>query len=266
MSLLNHGANPNKAASPNSPGVEQTPLAFAAQDGHLSIADLLLDHGADPTLAGRGSLPPAQLALASGYGEVASLILKHCHGAVPEVRGATSTEQEIGAESLAYETQSSIDLAFRHAIDNNNLSRVKKLLEKDSPFRCSNDYGYDFSPLGYAIFADKLPIAEALIGAGVDINVGGELLNPIVEAARSRNSEFVRLLIKNGADVNIQTSVGETPLLRCFELSTTLIETCCSNGKTAKMLIQAGAHVNVSDEFGQTPLGAAVQVGNLEAV
>jgi ankyrin repeat protein len=270
MSLLDRGANPIKAAPSNSPCLELTPLAFAAQKGHLSIADLLLDHGADPTLAGRGSLPPAQLALAKGYGDIASLILKHCHGAVPEVRGAASaatTEQEMGTESLAYDTQGPIELDLRHDIDNNNLSNIKQLLEKDSLIRCSYVYGNGFvSPLGYAIRAYKLPIAEALIEAGVDINVGGDSFNPIMEAASDRNSESMRLLIKNGADVNFQTSADETPLLRCFDLSSVLFETCCSNGKTAKMLIQAGAHVNVSDAFGRTPLGAAVQVGNLEAV
>ncbi|KAK5319135.1 hypothetical protein LTR93_007830 [Exophiala xenobiotica] len=266
MSLLNHGANPNKAASPNSPGVEQTPLASAAQEGHLSIAALLLDHGADPTLAGRGSLPPAQLAIASGHGDIASLILKHCHGAVPEVRGAAFTEQEIGTESSVHDTQSSIELDLRRAIDDNNLSKTKWLLEKDSLIRCFYYFGQLVSPLGYAIVREKLPIAEALIEAGVDINVGGDSFNPIMEAARSRNSEFMRLLIKNGAEVNIQTEHGETPLLRCFDTHYVSLKICRNNGETAKMLVKAGAHVNVSDAFGRTPLGGAVQVGNLEAV
>ncbi|KAK5468011.1 hypothetical protein LTS15_000984 [Exophiala xenobiotica] len=265
-SLFDHGANPNKAAPSYSPCLELTPLAFAAQEGHLSIAALLLDHGADPILADRGSLPPAQLAIASRHGDIASLILKHCHGAVPEVRGAASAEQEIGVESLACDTQSPIELDLRHDIESDNVSKIKQLLEKDSPIRCSNDNGKPVSPLGYAIFLNKLPIAEALIDAGVDINVGGNFFTPIMEAATCRNSEFMRLLIKNGAEVNIQTSRDEIPLLRCFDLCDASFEICCNNGKTVKMLVEVGAHVNVSDAFRQTPLGAAVQVGNLEAV
>ncbi len=53
------------------------------------------------------------------------------------------------------------------------------MLEKDSAIRCSNGYGHFVSPLlGYAIFKDNLPIAEALIRAGVVIDVGGDSFRP----------------------------------------------------------------------------------------
>lgn len=116
-SLLDHGANPNKTAPALLPGLEMTPLAFAALEGHLSIAALLLDRGADPSLTGKGSLPPAQVAIVSGYDDIASLILKHTHGAVPEARWGTTVEKRMEAESLTYDTQSPIELDLYSAID-----------------------------------------------------------------------------------------------------------------------------------------------------
>ncbi|KIW56676.1 hypothetical protein PV05_05316 [Exophiala xenobiotica] len=87
-----------------------------------------------------------------------------------------------------------------------------------------------------------------------------------MEAARSPKSEFMRLLINNGAEVNIKNVDQGTPLLRCFDLSYAQVETRCNNGETAKMLVEAGAYVNVTDALGRTPLGEAAQVGNSEAV
>ncbi len=60
--LLDRGADPNRAAGPSSPA----PLLLAAGDTDPTFVNLLLAHGADPTIEGEGGVTPLSVAVSAG--------------------------------------------------------------------------------------------------------------------------------------------------------------------------------------------------------
>jgi len=72
---------------------------------------------------------------------------------------------------------------------------------------------YDLTPIYIACFHGQEKVLKTLIAKGVDINY----LDEDGEAAIHRfskegNIEAIKLLIRNGADINIENIVGATPL------------------------------------------------------
>ena len=60
--LLDRGADPNRVAGPNSPA----PLLLAAGDTDPTFVNLLLAHGADPTVEGEDGVTPLARAVSAG--------------------------------------------------------------------------------------------------------------------------------------------------------------------------------------------------------
>lgn len=71
---------------------------------------------------------------------------------------------------------------------------------------------------------------------------------PLHRACYENQTEVVKLLLENGADVGAVTEMGWQPL-----------HSCCpwNNKESAVLLIQNGADVNAKSEGGQTPLHIA---------
>lgn len=69
--LLNHGANPNVSAS-----CRLTPLLYAVNSGDLKLVQLLLDHQADPNAATPEGYTPLMTASMLGSPGTVSLLLK----------------------------------------------------------------------------------------------------------------------------------------------------------------------------------------------
>ena len=73
---------------------------------------------------------------------------------------------------------------------------------------------YAVSPCGVGICDDKDAVAKALIAAGADVNlISKEGQTPLLYATYTGNTEMVEFLLKSGADVNIKFD-GETLLQR----------------------------------------------------
>ncbi|CAG0896138.1 unnamed protein product [Cyprideis torosa] len=77
----------------------------------------------------------------------------------------------------------------------------------------------------------------------------------LYEAAQHGHTDIVELLIKHGADVNILSTSGNTPLI-----------VACTNGH-ADILLEHGAHINThSKEFKESALTLACYKGHLQMV
>ena len=71
------------------------------------------------------------------------------------------------------------------------------------------------------------------------------------------NITQIRTLIKAGADVNVRSNDGYTPLYKA---------SLCGNSQVVKLLLQAGADVNASNAEGTTPLMEASEKGHVEVI
>ncbi|WP_169787519.1 ankyrin repeat domain-containing protein [Peribacillus butanolivorans] len=77
----------------------------------------------------------------------------------------------------------------------------------------------------------------------------------LIQAAERKETETIRRLIEEGADINAQDSEGRTA---------TMIATYNNNVETAKILITAGADVNIQDDMKNNPFLYAGAEGYLE--
>jgi len=68
---LDMGANPNEPSRLQ----QETPLCMAAKRGHLEVAKLLLQRGADPFLTSATGLTPMAYAMANGHYEIQDLLM-----------------------------------------------------------------------------------------------------------------------------------------------------------------------------------------------
>ena len=79
-----------------------------------------------------------------------------------------------------------------------------------------NDYASDgFTPLGLACYFGQFEVARYLVLKGADVNQpsnNGFRVFPIHSAAAGNYTDIVRMLVENGAQVNVKQQAGATPL------------------------------------------------------
>jgi ankyrin repeat protein len=80
-------------------------------------------------------------------------------------------------------------------------------------------------------------------------------MTPLLYAARDGQTESAKLLLANGADLEIREANGMTPLLMAL-LNNQL--------DVAYLLVDHGADINAEDFYGRSPLFAAVDYRNLD--
>jgi ankyrin repeat protein len=77
----------------------------------------------------------------------------------------------------------------------------------------------------------------------------------LIQAVERKETERIRSLIEEGADINTQDSAGRTA---------TMIATYNNDAESAKILIEAGADVNIQDEMKNSPFLYAGAEGYLD--
>jgi len=92
-------------------------------------------------------------------------------------------------------------------------------------------------------------IAEILIKNGANINVQNIAgCTPLMFAAAIGNNMITKMLIENGANIHLVDEDGKTALFYAITFGED------NNLKTAEILIENGANINVQDNNGDTPL------------
>lgn len=103
-----------------------------------------------------------------------------------------------------------------------------------------------FTVLHYSLLKPNFPIIRLLVKEGADVNAKSEKdgLFPLYITVYHNNVDILNLLISNGADVNSMTFYGRTALHRA----------CCYNREKAiSVLIQKNACISVENSRKDTP-------------
>jgi ankyrin repeat protein len=119
-----------------------------------------------------------------------------------------------------------------------------------------NDYADDgFTPLGLACYFGHFEVARYLVLKGADVNLpsnNGFNVFPLHSAAAGNYTDIARMLIENGAQVNIKQQAGATPL-----------HSAAQNGNLELLilLLEHGAQTDIRMEGGKLPTDLAREKG-----
>ena len=148
---------------------------------------------------------------------------------------------------------------------NGNINEVRRLLSFGMmDINCVRVGRYSSStPLGEAAKAGRIEMVKLLLdnGAEVDMACGkGNGDTPLTWASWSGYKDVVKLLLKRGADPNKADKYGCTPLHHIIH-SFFSFNSLKLKESVVKLLLDGGADSNKSDRHGRTPLYLAAEDG-----
>ena len=210
-------------------------LQAASYFGHLSIVQLLLKEGADFNAKGGFYGNALQAACAGGHLTIVQMLLKE--GANVNAEGG------FYGNALQAASRSSVEI-------------VQLLIEKGAAVNANG--GYYGSALQAASHNYRLEVVQVLLDKGAEVNAqGGKYGNALQAATCSGELEVVQFLLSNGAEVDAQGEVYGTALQAACSVP------YCSS-EIVRLLLDRGANVNATGgEYGNA-LRAALSSWSLE--
>src|SRR5215467_1891376 len=200
-------------------------LVWAASHNDVEMADMLLRAGADAKSANE-------------------------FGATALYAAATSAELPMTQKLLAAGADANLALtsgetALMQAARRGNLDIVQALLTaKANPNAKEKNGGQN--ALMWAVAAKQSAVAEALIKAGGDVNIGSKNdFTPMMFAAQQGDVDTIRVLLRAGAKLNGFEAGTVTPLI---------IAAAMVHVDAVNLLLDNGADPNTADWRGYTPM------------
>jgi len=246
------GGLPEQGYRPPIPGAMNS-LMFAAREGHVDVARLLLDTGTDVNAVDQNDITPLFMAIGSNRIPMARFLIE---------RGANINANDwYGRTPLfAAVEMRNVDLhytTFEHMVTAEDrkviLDFIGFLLEKgvDPNIRVK-----EVPPLRSWMY---------LLGGSLAwVDFTGQ--TPFMLASLSGDVSTMRLLLKHGADPNIATLAGTTPLMAAagvnWVVNQTYDEGQASLLEAVKLCVELGMDVNATNSMGLTPLMGAANRGS----
>ncbi len=230
------------------------PLMFAAREGCVECAKVLIDAKANVNQPDPDGITPMVNSIFNGHYDVAMLLLER--GADPNLfdkTGRAALYAAVDAHTMPASNRPSPDESHNDAT---SLDLIKSLLahgasvnmqlKTQQPYRTKVDRGND-----------------TMLTTGT---------TAMVRAAKAGDAEVMALLIAKGADAKLATRSGINPLMAAAGLGTKE-EDAVGRKKTEKeaidaieICLKAGVDVNAADTAGDTALHGAAQKGWDEVV
>jgi ankyrin repeat protein len=250
--------DPSLANKKNS--VDKRPISYAARQGHTAAVKLLLAQGADPNLDERGAARGSALwgAVTGGHAECAKILLAHGAdpngsveaGASPLGQAMKLSHHELASLLYTYGASMTLDLACW-------IGRIDLAAEIIKGAPTSVNTGGDYGPLCMAAGYGHMDIVKLLIRNGADLNALW-YANNYIGYAVDTGMEMVTYLLDSGADPNNANWLGVTYLHKASMLG---------NVPLARLLLEYGADLQaVEAEYESTPIGWAAKYGQTEMV
>ena len=217
----------------------QTALMWAAADGHTGVVELLIKAGANihATLPDSG-FTPLLFAAREGRTDVVHALLK----AGVDVNEATQPGKPNA------KTPSKGTSALLLAVENGHFDLAMALVEAGAD---PNDQRSGYAPLHVMTWVRKPPRGEDF---GAPPPLGSGHLNSL---------QFIRELVKHGADVNTKLKTGKGGAGQFNKLGATpfLMASGTADIAYMKLLVELGANPLLANADGCTPLMVACGIG-----
>ncbi|MEZ5289951.1 MAG: ankyrin repeat domain-containing protein [Vicinamibacterales bacterium] len=211
------------ADAPTSTGA--TPLMLAAASGNAAIVNALADAGAalDATESANGQ---TALMFAAGLGRTEAVQALLAHGAKPDVQShvvdlsTVEVPEEVLQDQLRQEqgraTAARAGSAPAAAAPNRAGAAPARVAGVDRPYKYNEligQYG-GLTALHLAARQGAADTVKALVEGGADVNrvTAGDHSSPMVIAAINGQFDLVAYLLSKGADPNLASDAGMTPL------------------------------------------------------
>jgi uncharacterized protein len=242
------GGVPPQGEQPPAPG-GMTALSFAAREGRLEAARLLIDAGADVNAREANGIGPLVMAITNRHTPVAALLL---------ARGADPNAADWWGRTPLWS-----------AVDMRNLDLDSRTFEN----------GVERAPV--------LELIEALIAKGADVNARVKEFPPqrrfmmplgslawvdvtgqtaFWRASLSADVPLMKLLLSKGADPNIATFNGTTPLMAAagvnWVIGQTYSESPAMYLEAVKLCLELGGDVNAVNAMGLAAVHGAANRGS----
>jgi ankyrin repeat protein len=253
---INRGGLPERGRRADAKG-GMTPLLYAARDGRAGAARRLLDAGADVELPDANGIRPLLMAVLNNKLDVARLLI---------AKGANVNGDDFWGRSPLWAA-----VEYRN-LDMNNV-------EQDAP----KDNGVDRAPI--------LVFIKELIDAGANVNARTRELpparrwlyslndvswvdftgqTPFLRAALSGDTASMRLLVQHGADPNLATLAGTTPLMAAAGVNWVVAQTYTESPQAlvdaVNLCLELGADINATNSMGLTALLGAANRGSNDLI
>ena len=208
-----------------------TALHWAAEKGHLAMARLLLEKGADINAKDDDDETALHRAAWSGYDGVVRLLLE---------KGA-----DINAKSCDNET------ALYSAANFGHKGVIRLLLEKGADINAKDFRGY--TALHIAAECGHEGVVRLLLNIGAHINAKDKDNETALHmAARYGHGGVIRLLLNLGVHMNAKRAGNKTALHIAVENE---------DEEAVRLLLDSGPDINVEDKYGKTVLYHATRLG-----
>jgi ankyrin repeat protein len=263
---------PDRGFQDATPG-GMTPLLYAARDGRLDSAQMLIAAKADVNQADTNGITPLLMAITNNHLDVAKFLLEK--GANPngtdwwgraplwatiEIRDrdfGRNNEHDIDRDAAFHLLQALID---RGANVNAQTKEVPPIRRFVTPL---GDLSWvDFTgqtPFVRAALAGDIEVMRLLLGKGADPNIATQAGTTALMAAAGVNwmtgqtyteskeaqMEAVKLCLEKGGDVNAKNSMGVTAVIGAANRGSDDI---------LEFLVKKGARLDIKDKEGRTPL------------
>ncbi|MBX5461848.1 MAG: ankyrin repeat domain-containing protein [Steroidobacteraceae bacterium] len=226
-----------------------TPLLYAARKGCVECAKILVKAGADKDLTDPDGVTPLLLATLNFNFDVAAFLVE---------AGANVNKWDTWGRSPLYAAVDMNTLPTGGRADRPSLDKTTslQLIEMLLKAGANPNLQLKLFPPYRSLRDDR--------GADTMLTVG---TTPLIRAARAGDVAAMRLLLAHGANVELTTARGITPLMAAAGNGASKIDT---RGRyrteeqaieAVKLLLAAGANVNARDESGQTALHGAARWG-----